>query len=46
MLKKIGQLARQELEEYFQQKVYLDLFVKVEPDWRNSPHKLRELNLI
>jgi GTP-binding protein Era len=46
MLKKVGRLAREELEEYFQKKVFLELFVKVEPDWRNSPRILRELNLL
>ncbi len=36
-IKKIGETARHELEEYFSQKVYLELFVKVMPNWRNSP---------
>jgi GTPase len=44
MLKKIGTAARKELEEIFGTKVYLGLFVKVVPDWRESPQKVRELD--
>jgi len=44
MLKKIGTEARKELEEIFGIKVYLGLFVKVVPDWRESPQKVRELD--
>ena len=44
MLKKIGTEARKELEEIFGTKVYLGLFVKVVPDWRESPQKVRELD--
>ena len=36
MLKKIGTEARKELEELFGMKVYLQTFVKVVPDWRES----------
>jgi GTP-binding protein Era len=36
-VKMVGKLARQELEDYFEKKVYLDLFIKVVPNWRNSP---------
>jgi len=35
-LKEIGSEARQELEKLFPPKVYLELFVKVEPQWRNN----------
>lgn len=35
MLKKIGQLARQEIEALFGTRIYLDLWVKVKKDWRN-----------
>ena len=44
MLKKIGTEARKELEELFGTKVYLQTFVKVVPDWRESPQKVRELD--
>lgn len=41
MLKKVGQLARQELEGLLGNKVYLELWVKVKKDWRNEPGLLR-----
>jgi len=44
MLKKIGTEARRELEAIFGLKVYLGLFVKVVPDWRENPQKVRELD--
>jgi GTP-binding protein Era len=44
MLKKIGTEARKELEELFGTKVYLQTFVKVVPDWRENPQKVRELD--
>jgi GTP-binding protein Era len=37
MLKKIGTEARQELERRLERKVFLSLFVKVKPDWREDP---------
>lgn len=40
-LKKLGTEARLEMEEFFQKKVYLSLFVKVEPDWRENKKDLR-----
>jgi GTP-binding protein Era len=44
MLKRIGTEARKELEALFGTKIYLGLFVKVAPDWRENPHKVRELD--
>ena len=44
VLKKIGTVARRELEEIFGIKVYLGLFVKVVPNWRENPQKVRELD--
>jgi GTP-binding protein Era len=44
VLKKIGTEARKELEKITGTKVYLGLFVKVAPDWRESPQKVRELD--
>ena len=35
MIKEIGIRARKEIENYFNKKVYLDLFVKVIPKWRD-----------
>ncbi len=40
-LKKVGTEARKDIEAFFEKKVYLELFVKVEKDWRNSDRKLR-----
>jgi len=34
MLKKIGSLSRAEIEGLFGTKVFLELWVKVKPDWR------------
>ena len=44
MLKKIGTTARKELESLLGTKVFLGLFVKVAPDWRENPQKVRELD--
>jgi GTP-binding protein Era len=43
MLKKIGTRARQEIEAMSGRKVYLDLHVKVNKNWRNSPEALKLL---
>ena len=40
-LKKTGTEARLEMEEFFQKKVFLSLFVKVDPDWRENKKELR-----
>jgi GTP-binding protein Era len=42
MLKKVGTAAREELEAFLQKKVFLQLHVKVNPDWRNSDRALRQ----
>jgi len=44
MLKRIGTLARQEMEGLFAHKVYLDLHVKVQPGWRETPAFLAALD--
>jgi GTP-binding protein Era len=44
MLKKIGTEARKELEELLGTKIFLGLFVKVVPDWRENPQRIRELD--
>lgn len=40
-LKKVGTEARLEMEEFFQKKVFLSLFVKVDAGWRESRRELR-----
>lgn len=45
MLKAIGHDARIDLEEYFNKKVYLSLFVKVIEDWKDKDNYLKELGL-
>ena len=41
-LKKTGTEARLEMEDFFQKKVFLQLFVKVDADWRDSRRELRK----
>ena len=43
MLKEIGQQARADMEALLGSKVFLDLWVKVKKDWRNSPKSLLEM---
>jgi len=40
-LKKVGTEARKDLEVFFEKKIYLELFVKVEKDWRKKDTTLR-----
>ena len=40
-LKKTGTQARIDMEDFFQKKVFLSIFVKVDPDWRESKKELR-----
>ena len=44
-LKEIGIRARRDVEELLGHRVHLELFVKVEEDWRNSPRLLNEFGL-
>jgi len=41
-IKRIGTEAREDIEEFFNKKVYLDLFVKVSKNWRNNDNRLKE----
>lgn len=41
MIKKVGTYARKDIEEFLQQKVFLELFVKVLSDWRNRKNYLK-----
>jgi len=43
MLKKVGTLARHDLEEMFSKKVYLELYVKVIENWKDKERYLKEL---
>ena len=40
-LKKVGIQARLDMEDFFQKKVFLKMFVKVDPEWRESKKELR-----
>lgn len=40
-LKRVGTLARTDIEAFFGKKVFLQLFVKVDKDWRSSERRLR-----
>jgi len=44
MLKKVGTLARQEMERLFAMKIFLDLHVRVEPGWRERAAFLNALD--
>jgi GTP-binding protein Era len=41
MIKKIGTAARKEIEALVGKPVFLELYVKVAPDWRKSTQRLR-----
>ena len=42
LLKKIGEQARKDIESLLGNKVFLDLWVKVKPDWRNKDKALKQ----
>ena len=42
MIKKIGQLSREDIEKFIDRKVFLELHVKVRKDWRNNDLYLKE----
>ncbi|MFC0518747.1 GTPase Era [Mucilaginibacter angelicae] len=42
MLKIVGTYARRSMEEFFQQKIFLEMFVKVIPDWRTKKNYLKQ----
>ncbi|MEF9923539.1 MAG: GTPase Era [Muribaculaceae bacterium] len=46
MLKRIGTDARKDIEKFFDKRVFLEIFVKVEKDWRNRENKLRAFGYI
>ncbi len=42
MLKIVGTYARRDMEEFFQKKIFLEMFVKVIPDWRSKKNYLKQ----
>ena len=46
MMKSIGSAARKEIEEMSGRKVFLELRVKVQKDWRNDPNALKQLGYV
>ena len=42
MIKQLGTMARKDIEEFIGRKVFLELFVKVRPKWRDNEMQLRE----
>jgi GTP-binding protein Era len=42
-IKQLGTMARQDLERFFETRVHLSLFVRVDPDWTRSPGALKRL---
>ena len=45
MLKEIGKQAREELEKLLGCRIFLELFVRVDPDWTQNPHSLTEMGV-
>ena len=45
-LRKVGTDARKDIEAFFEKKVFLQLYVKVEKDWRNRENKLRSFGYL
>ncbi len=42
MIKQLGMMARQDIEKFIGQKIFLELFVKVRPKWRDNDLQLKE----
>lgn len=40
-LKKVGMMARKDMERFFDKKIFLEMYVKVEKDWRSRDNLLR-----
>ena len=45
-MKKVGTLARKDIEVFLDKKVFLELYVKVEKDWRSRENKLKGFGYI
>ena len=46
MIKRIGQLARTDIEQFLAQSVFLELHVLVKPDWRKDLRKMQDLGYV
>jgi GTP-binding protein Era len=46
VLKKVGEAARKELEEIYGKKIFLELYVKVDKDWKSNTEMLRQMGYI
>jgi len=46
MLKKVGTEARKDMEAFFEKKIFLNLFVKVKKDWRDSDQELKRFGYL
>lgn len=46
MIKRIGQLARTDIEQFLARSVFLELHVLVKPDWRNDLRKMQDLGYV
>jgi GTP-binding protein Era len=45
-LKKVGTQARKEMEKFFDKKVFLKMFVKVDPAWRENKRELKKFGYL
>ena len=45
-IKRVGTNARQDLEKFFDKKIFLELFVKVNKDWRNDDKQLKRFGYL
>ncbi len=45
-LKKVGSMSRKDIERFFDKKVFLEMYVKVEKDWRSRDNLLRQFGYI
>jgi GTP-binding protein Era len=46
MLKRVGTAARKDMEEFLGKKVFLELYVRVAPEWRDSPRMLKKFGYL
>ncbi len=46
MLKKVGTQARKDLEQFLQEKVFLEIFVKVQKEWRSDDKQLKRFGYL
>ena len=43
MIKRVGELARRDIEKFLDARVFLEIYVTVKADWRKDTRKLKEL---